>query len=359
MSSILYVIGSLAVGGTERHLLAIARALRQRGWNVVVFSLAGEGPLLEEFLAAGVEVIVGRSKSKHRGTLSRLGGLRQAVLVLFRNIRRRRPDIVHCFLPEAYLVGAPLAWMAGVTVRIVSRRSLNRYQAKHGLLGWIERHLHHSMTAVLGNSRRVVEELAGEGVPADRLALIYNGIDRSLNLPRSTRLATRQKLGVGSDELVLSIVANLIPYKGHLDLVAALTISKSQMPARWRLLIIGRDDGVGPEVVARSRAAGLDGHISLLGSRNDVPDLLDASDIGILCSHEEGFSNAVLEGMAAGLPMVVTDVGGNAEAIQDGGCGLVVPAQDAQRLGEAIVRANDGAVTADAGAAKDHAPLHA
>ena len=74
-----------------------------------------------------------------------------------------------------------------------------------------------------------------------------------------------------------------------------------------------------------------------LGSRKDVGSLLAASDIGILCSHEEGFSNAILEGMAAGLPMIVSDVGGNAEAVIHDETGLVVPAGDPKALANAIV----------------------
>ena len=73
-----------------------------------------------------------------------------------------------------------------------------------------------------------------------------------------------------------------------------------------------------------------------LGQRDDAPALLAAAGVGILCSHQEGFSNSILEGMAAGLPMLVTDVGGNAEAVVDGETGLVVPAHDPARLGAAL-----------------------
>jgi glycosyltransferase involved in cell wall biosynthesis len=79
-------------------------------------------------------------------------------------------------------------------------------------------------------------------------------------------------------------------------------------------------------------------NISFLGSRSDVPSLLAASDLALLCSHQEGFANAILEGMAAGLPMIVTDVGGNAEAVVDGETGLVVPAHSPDQLADAIVR---------------------
>jgi glycosyltransferase involved in cell wall biosynthesis len=92
------------------------------------------------------------------------------------------------------------------------------------------------------------------------------------------------------------------------------------------------------------QAAGLGNarNVTFLDTRIDVPEILTASDIGVLCSHQEGFSNAVLEGMASGLPMIVTDVGGNAEAVLDGESGIVVPPHDPIQLAEAIVRlAND------------------
>jgi glycosyltransferase involved in cell wall biosynthesis len=108
------------------------------------------------------------------------------------------------------------------------------------------------------------------------------------------------------------------------------------------LLIVGRDDGIQRDLQMQISAAGLLGHIRFLGARYDVPALYVASDIGLLVSHQEGFSNAILEGMAAALPMIVTDVGGNAEAVGDGETGLVVPAQNPAQLAAAIVRlAND------------------
>jgi glycosyltransferase involved in cell wall biosynthesis len=83
---------------------------------------------------------------------------------------------------------------------------------------------------------------------------------------------------------------------------------------------------------------GIEGNVKLLGARNDIAALLADADIGVLASHEEGFANAILEAMAAGLPMIVTDVGGNAEAVVNGVTGLVVPPRDADALGQAILK---------------------
>ena len=145
-------------------------------------------------------------------------------------------------------------------------------------------------------------------------------------------------LGIPAGSIVLIMVANLIPYKGHADLVSALGEVALKMPQPWHLICVGRDQGHGPQLRDQVSKLGLEKNIHFLGERNDVPQLLKASDIGVLSSHEEGFSNAVIEGLAAGLPMIVTKVGGNAEAVTEGETGLVVPPRDSSALGRAILQ---------------------
>lgn len=253
----------------------------------------------------------------------------------------------------AYLAAAPIALLARVPIRIMSRRSLNFYQADMWWLSPVERLLHKTTTAILGNSLSVVRQLRDEeGVPSRKLGLIYNGVDIERFCNDGSRQVTRAALGLTPTTLTLIIVANLIPYKGHRDLIESLRQCQIQLPQPWHLLIVGRDDGIAAELQIQAAEAGIAGHISFLGARQDVPDLLKACDIGLLCSHQEGFSNAILEGMAAGLPMIVTDVGGNAEAVLDGLTGIVVPAHDPRRLAEAIAYlANKASLRTDLGAA--------
>src|SRR5262249_33160413 len=146
---------------------------------------------------------------------------------------KRKPTHVHFMLPEAYLLGAPLAKVARVPLKIMSRRSLNLYQG-NWFVRRMERWLHRSMDAVLGNSLSVVRQLKDEEeVPADRLGLIYNGIVLQDFTNVETRTSLRQSLGIGADELVLCMVANLIPYKGHEDLIDALALAAKEMPVGW------------------------------------------------------------------------------------------------------------------------------
>ncbi|WP_233475191.1 MULTISPECIES: glycosyltransferase [Bradyrhizobium] len=331
-TGVLFVISSLSVGGTERHLLSISRALRARGWKVAVCCTGGEGPLADDFRAAGVKVFAAPS--------ARLPAFRRlrpalAAVHLMSVLVKERVALIHFFLPEAYLIGAPLALLAGIKLRIMSRRSLNAYQRKYMVAGFLERRWHSLMAAVLANSRAVLRELELEGARPERLGLIYNGLDVGVQARRS-RDAIRAELGLKHDALVFIIVANLIQYKGHLDLIEAFARAADRLPQGWRLLVVGRDDGAGPATKALAASHGIADSILFLGARSDVPDLLNASDIGLLSSHEEGFSNAIIEGMRARLPMIVTAVGGNAEAVINGETGVVVPPRDPAALADAI-----------------------
>ena len=174
-----------------------------------------------------------KAPAARSSVVGRLAQSLRAGAHLFKVMRERRPAIVHFFLPAAYLVGAPAAISAGVPVRIMSRRSLNVYQRSYPLVSNLERRLHRRMTAILGNSRSVVRELSEmEGVPARRLGLIYNGIDVARFTDAGSRAATRAALGLGPQTLTLVIVGNLIPYKGHGDLLAALGQAAPRPAAR-------------------------------------------------------------------------------------------------------------------------------
>jgi len=336
---VLFVVGELEIGGTERHLLNVSRRLRQAGWRVCVYSLAGSGPLRGDLESAGIRVVlppIGRSAIPNILIL-RILRIAVAAIHLTYIMVRERPRIAHFFLPAAYLVGATAASFARIKIRVMSRRSLNTYQQAYPVVRRLEMKLHGSMDAVLGNSIAVVRQLHDEGVAADKLGLILNGIELP-SVSSGDRTSVRSSLEIDEETLVYVIVANLIPYKGHLDLVTAFGIANVQIGQRWRLLIVGRDDGAGPEIRALAKNLNLDDKISFLGLRSDVKNLMSASDVGILSSHQEGFSNSILEAMAVGLPMIVTDVGGNAEAVLAGETGLVVPPQRPDALAEALVR---------------------
>ena len=220
----------------------------------------------------------------------------------------------------------------------MSRRSLTDYRAKYPLLGAVERYLHRRTFGILGNSQAVIDQLTTEVDDRRKLALIHNGIEMPSPVFTNGRAQTRALLQIPGDALVVSVVANLIAYKGHRDLIEALAPIKDRLPKSWRLLVIGRDDGIGSELKGLAQHFGMTDNIMWLGERPDVEELLSASDIFVLPSHQEGFSNALLEAMAARLPAVATAVGGNIDAVADNETGLLVPVRDPRALAAAILR---------------------
>lgn len=345
--NIIFVIGSLSIGGAEGHLVSILPGLAAKGWSVRVLTLTHKGVLAPVLEAKGIPVISVLKNQplaitqKPPTLFRRVMRLVLCLVGMVRILKKQKKEknvLVHFFLPEAYVLGMIGVLLAGFNgPKLMSRRSLNEYQKRRPGVAWFEKKLHSRTTLILGNSLAVVSQLAEEGVPADRLKLIYNGINLEPFNVVKMRDVARENLNIPKDALVMIIVANLIPYKGHADLLEALSQIKENLPNNWRLLCVGKDNGIGNTLEQKAEDLGLTKHILWLGSRSDVSDLLMLADIGLLCSHEEGFSNAILESMAASLPMVVTNVGGNAEAVLDGETGYVVPARDSRALAKAIL----------------------
>ena len=167
--------------------------------------------------------------------------------------------------------------------------------------------------------------------------MIYNGIHVPRDLP--DRTDARRALGLDDRTLVGIVIANLIPYKGHRDLIRGLSHIPRSFSGPWSVLCAGQDHGLKPELEALAAAQGVSAHVQFLGPRSDVSRLVAAADFGLLTPYgNEGFSNVILEGMAGGLAMIVTDVGGNAEAVVNGETGFVVPPRNPEAISEAVLR---------------------
>jgi glycosyltransferase involved in cell wall biosynthesis len=324
------VTSRLDIGGAERHLARVLPALKRRGIDVTLYAMERGGALEPELMRHGVRI-----EGPHRANLLHWP---RATLVLATFLRRERPDIVHFFLPRPYLFGSVAAEFAGHRRRLMSRRSLAAYQQKYPLLRVAERLLHRRTVGLIGNSQAVVDELAAEAADPKKLALIHNGIEVPPPATAADRLRLRQALDVGENALVIVVLANLIPYKGHRDLIDALGRAKDNMPEPWRVLAIGRDEGVGEDLKRRAEVSGIAANMVWLGEQAAPERLLAAGDIFVLPSHEEGFSNALLEAMAAKLAVIATAIGGNLDAIVDGESGILVPPRDPPALAVALKR---------------------
>ena len=343
---VLFVLRRLDIGGTEKHISRILPELARRGFNVSLYLLERGGRLEPSLDAAGVKIFgPGRAS---RGIVSRP----LSIFGLSRHLRNSRPDIVHFYLTEAYLIGTIAAMLAGVEMRIMSRRSLATYQLKRPMIAWFEKWVHKHTSVLLGNSLAVVGELARECSDRAKVGLIYNGIELPTAVSADIRAVARRELGIPSDSFILTIVANLIAYKGHADLLQALALIRGRLPPGWRLVVVGRDDGEGAALRSQVLQSGLGDHIIWAGEQDSIDVFLNAADVAVLCSHEEGFSNSLIEAMGRGLPTIATSVGGNIDAIVPGESGLLVPARSSEALAAAIVSlSSDPQLAARLGAA--------
>jgi len=343
--AILFVIGTLDLGGTESQLVLLARELKRRGWQVEVFALSRGGVLAEQLTQAGIAVFYGHHRpnpapiskpstggsaapavrENKRVSLKAMAVMARAEAVLVARMAMTRPTVVHAALPLTNFIGALAGRLAFAPLVITSRRGLGNHQERWPRMKLLDRIANGLSHVVVANSNAVARDTAArDAYDIDRIRVIPNGLDLSrFEAIEPRREESRRSLGLAEGDVAVAIVANLIPYKGHRDLVAALALAIAKRPT-LKLFLVGQDRGVAPLVLEDARRLGVESRVAVMGLRNDIPGILAGMDIGVIASHEEGFCNALMEKLAAGLPVVATDVGGNPEAIADmPGCELV------------------------------------
>jgi glycosyltransferase involved in cell wall biosynthesis len=292
-----------------------------------ICALTRVGTRLAELEQAGI-VVHGTSYAKQvrqSNTLRLLGTIDS----IRRIVRRGRFDIVHTYLFWSDLLGVTGARLAGCPRIIVGRRALHAWiHSRSALFHGLEQFTNVLASEVIANSEAVLRDaVANERFLPRRRTVIYNGIDVSAYTPSPTN---------GKGPLRLVTVGGLAPRKGQEYAIQAIRlVHAAGVDARLTLVGSGEDEAKLRQITTE---LGVNDLVTFAGERPDPRPYLALADVFLLPSRQEGFSNAILEAMATALPVIATDVGGNAEAIVQDKGGLIVPPEQPDALAAAITK---------------------
>ncbi len=307
---IAFIIGSLNIGGTERHLLNLINRLDQTKYGIDIHLLNEKGVLFDELNSTV------RKFYPKKIIYKKIDHFFNFFRTLWR-IKATKPDVIHCFLPQSYIFGGVIGLILNHKNIIMSRRSLNFYQNNFKFFPFkkLESFLHKRTRLILANSIAIKKQLINEEyVDENKCKLIYNGVIK----PKKTNYKLnilKRKLGIVSSDFVFSSISNFIPYKNHLLIIKAakklLSVTKN-----FKILFVGAGE---KEYVSFLKKEvfkhNLDKNIFFQKQTREDAKFFLVSDVGISSSKEEGLSNSILEFLYFGKPVIATNVGGNPELI--------------------------------------------
>jgi glycosyltransferase involved in cell wall biosynthesis len=331
--NVLFIIDSFEQGGSERQALQLLRQLHQSGRvNVRIACLQDRGSLKAEAEALGPGEI-------HEYPLTSFYDLNFAKQLsrLIRYIKANRIDVVHTHCFYTNIFGMAGAFLAGVPARLTSKGETDGFRTP--MQKRVERGSFRLAHRVIANCQVVQNMLIREGVNPRRIIQHYNGLalDRMKVSPHFSRRDSLANFGLPQNKRFMTMVANLRnPVKDHPMLLRAAARVCAVVPDAD--FVIAGEGELMPGLRELAAKLGIVERVHFIGRCDDVPTLLHASNIGVLSSKAEGFANAILEYMAAGLPVVATDVGGVREAIVEDETGFIVASGDDQQMAERIVQ---------------------
>ena len=341
--SILFLIRKLDIGGAQRQLVELAAGLHAHGWKVVVATFYAGGALASRLDEAGVPIVSLGKRARW--------DLWGPVWRLARLVRYQRPQLLHGYLDSSNILltllspclpRARLVW--GVRA---SNMDLGHYDAAARLESKVAALLSRFADLVICNSQAGREHHRLLGYPEARMTVIPNGVDTGRFRPDTcARAAVRNEWHIGSAEKLVGVVARLDPMKDHRTFLAAAATVATRRP-QVRFVCIGEGPAQYRDTLNETaRVAGLGAKLIWAGARHDMPRVYNALDVLVSSSaFGEGFPNTIVEGMATGVPCVVTDVGDSAAIVDE--LGWVCPPGDSAALADAIVEAIDSPCNAD------------
>ena len=305
--------------GAAVQLLGLSRGLHARGHHVVVATRSGGG-WAEKCAAAGLPYYPVPMRSELDV---------KSVAPLVRILKRHRIQIVHAQKGRA----RTLAMMASLFTRIpvlILNRGVSFPLDGFNRLGYTTKRV----TAIVAVSESIRRGLISRGVPADKIEVIHSGTDTERFHPGVDRLRVRRELGLGPEHYLVTQIG-LRSQKGTLD---AMKIVAAKAP-QARLLFVGANEAKAAIFREKATARGLSDRMLILLYRDDVPEILAASDVCVDASYEGlGLTGSLREALAVETPVIGTEIEGNPELIRDGETGYLFPPRDIDALARSILR---------------------
>lgn len=322
---VLHLIESWGPGGAETIVLELCRKLSEKSFYPIV-GLLNDGWLNQELLKHGIETVIIKNRYPYDPF---------CLLQLIKIIRMRNVDIIHSheFMMNVY--GAIASILTNKPI-ITTIHGKNYYWEK-----WRRRLAYRFMgnfaTRVIAVSEDLKNFVAERtGISRNKISVIYNGIDLNKYNVKNSCDVLKIKKELMLNSVVIGSVGNIYPVKGYLYLIQAAGKVIKRIPD-ITFLIIGKKTPYFDELKKIVDDLGINDHIKFLGFRSDIPELLALFDIYVSSSLSEGLSLSILQAMAAGKPVIATDVGGNQEIIRHGESGILIPPRNSEMLADSIL----------------------
>ena len=328
MLKVLHFIGSLETGGTETMLLAYLRTTKNKEIEHVVCTIYPRESLKKEFHDAGIKVYSLNIPSKPFFFLT------FPKFALF--LKKTNPDIVHSYLIQESLVNRIVGRLMGKAV-VCGKRDIDKNKSFWKV--WLDRMTIWLADVNISNSRQGLEELLSYGVPKEKALYVPNGKDLSPFEISISKEKAKNRLGFGKEIILIGCISRLFESKGQEYLIRAMPRLLKEKP-EIKLLVVG--GGRMKDYLEKiSQELGVSKDVIFLGERKDIPELLKAFDVFVFPSLREGMPGALMEAMAAGLPVVATNIGGNVELVENNETGLLVLPANPREISTAVLKILD------------------
>ena len=316
--NVMQVVLSLEYGGLEKVVINLAERLDREKFHTSICCLDKLGELAEEAKEKGIKVVM----VKRRPGIDFFLPFRLAHI-----LKKERVNLLHTHNMGPLFYGSLAAWLARVPIVLNTRHGRERKIGSQ----WIWR-LNNEIITISEDAKK--ELSISNRINSEKIRVIYNGIETKQYITKTNIYKVKKVLNINST-LVIGTVARLSPEKDQFTLLEAFS-KIAQMVDSVKLVIVG--DGIlRQELERRSKSLGIKDKVLFLGFRQNISEILSIFDVFVLSSLTEGIPLTLLEAMAAGKPVVATNVGGNPEVVVDGETGFLVPPKNPEKMAEAII----------------------